>query len=42
MALGEIGWVEMDLGKVEWSDADWIHQAQSRDPFRALVNIGVP
>jgi hypothetical protein len=28
----------MDLGKVSWSDVDWIGLAQDRNKWRALVN----
>jgi hypothetical protein len=28
----------MNLGEVEWGGMDWIHQAQNRDQWRALVN----
>jgi hypothetical protein len=34
-------WVDnimMDLGKVGWSDVDWVGLAQDRDRWRALVN----
>jgi hypothetical protein len=28
----------MDLGEIGFGDADWIHLAQDRDRWRALVN----
>jgi hypothetical protein len=30
--------IRMDLGEVVWSDVDWIHLAQDRNRWRALVN----
>jgi hypothetical protein len=30
--------IRMDLGKLGWSDADWIALAQDRDRWRALTN----
>jgi hypothetical protein len=30
--------IEMDLGEVGFGDVDWIHRAQDRDRWRALVN----
>jgi hypothetical protein len=30
--------IKMDLGKIGFGDADWIHLAQDRDRWRALVN----
>jgi hypothetical protein len=34
------GWkdVKMDLRKIEWHDVDWIHLAQGRGQWRALLN----
>jgi hypothetical protein len=29
---------ETDLGKIGFGDVDWIHWAQDRDRWRALVN----
>jgi hypothetical protein len=29
----------MDLREIGWDDADWIHLAQDRDKWRALVNM---
>jgi hypothetical protein len=29
---------KMDLGEIEWGDMDWIHLAQNRGQWRALVN----
>jgi hypothetical protein len=42
-ALGRLRrrWVDnirMDLGKVGWSDVDWIGLAKNRNRWRALVN----
>jgi CRISPR/Cas system-associated protein Cas7 (RAMP superfamily) len=34
-------WVDnsnMDLGEIGWGDVDWIHPAQNRDRWRALLN----
>jgi len=28
----------MDLREIDWNDMDWIHLAQDRDQWRALVN----
>jgi hypothetical protein len=28
----------MDLGEIGWSYIDWIHLAQDKDQWRALVN----
>jgi hypothetical protein len=30
--------IRMDLMEIEWEDVDWIHLAQDRDQWRALVN----
>jgi hypothetical protein len=30
--------IRMDLGEVEWGDADWVGLAQDRNRWRALVN----
>jgi hypothetical protein len=30
--------LKMDLGETEFGDEDWIHLAQDRDKWRALVN----
>jgi hypothetical protein len=30
--------IRMDLGEVGFGDVDWIHWAQDRDRWRALVN----
>jgi hypothetical protein len=30
--------IEMDLGEIRFGDVDWIHWAQDRDRWRALVN----
>jgi hypothetical protein len=36
----------MDLREIGWGSMDWIHLAQDRDQWRALVNtvmnLGVP
>jgi hypothetical protein len=31
--------IRMDLGKVGWSDVEWIGLAQDRNRWRALVNL---
>jgi hypothetical protein len=38
-------WVDnmkMDLREIGWDGMDWIHLAQDRDQWRALVNLQVP
>jgi DNA-binding PadR family transcriptional regulator len=30
--------IKMDLREIEWGGMDWIHLAQDRDQWRALVN----
>jgi hypothetical protein len=30
--------IKMDLRKIGWDGVDWIHLAQDRDQWRALVN----
>jgi hypothetical protein len=30
--------IKMDLKEIRWEDVNWIHQAQNRDPWRAVVN----
>jgi hypothetical protein len=30
--------IRMDLTEIEWDGVDWIHLAQGRDQWRALVN----
>jgi hypothetical protein len=30
--------IKLDLGEIEFGDVDWIHLAQDRDRWRALVN----
>jgi hypothetical protein len=30
--------IKMDLREVRWGDMDWIHLAQNRGQWRALVN----
>jgi hypothetical protein len=30
--------IEMDLRKIGWSGMDWIHLAQDKNLWRALVN----
>jgi hypothetical protein len=30
--------IKMDLRDIEWDGIDWIHLAQNRDQWRALVN----
>jgi hypothetical protein len=31
--------IEMDLGEIGFGDVDWIHLAQDRDRWRALLNM---
>jgi hypothetical protein len=31
--------IKMDLREMEWGGMDWIHLAQDRDQWQALVNI---
>jgi hypothetical protein len=31
--------IKMDLGEIRFEDLDWIHLAQDRDRWRALVNM---
>jgi hypothetical protein len=33
-----VGNIKMDLGEIGFGDVDWIHLAQDRDRWRALVN----
>jgi hypothetical protein len=33
--------IKMDLKKKGWSGTDWIHLAQDRDHWRALMNIAI-
>jgi hypothetical protein len=33
-----VGNIEMDLGEIGWGGMDWIHLAQDRDQWKALVN----
>jgi hypothetical protein len=37
--LDEVGNITMDLRVIVWEDVDWIHLAQDRDQWRALVNM---
>jgi hypothetical protein len=30
--------IKIDLREIGWEDVDWIHLAQNRDQWRALVN----
>jgi hypothetical protein len=30
--------IKIDLREIEWDGVDWIHMAQDRDQWRALVN----
>jgi hypothetical protein len=30
--------IKMDLGKIGWGSVEWIHLAQDRDRWRAVVN----
>jgi hypothetical protein len=31
----------MNLRKIEWKGVDWIHQAQDRDQWKAVVNTAM-
>jgi hypothetical protein len=31
--------IRMDLREIGWDDVDWIHLAQDRDQWRALVSM---
>jgi hypothetical protein len=31
--------IKMDLREIGWGGMDWIHVAQDRDQWRALVNM---
>jgi hypothetical protein len=31
--------IKLDLGEIGFGDVDWIHMAQDRDRWRALVNM---
>jgi hypothetical protein len=33
--------IEIDLREIEWGAVDWIHLAQDRDHWRALVNTAM-
>jgi hypothetical protein len=33
-----VGNIKMDLREIGWDGVDWIHMAQDRDQWRALVN----
>jgi hypothetical protein len=33
------GDIRMNLREIGWEDVDWIHVAQDRDQWRAVVNI---
>jgi hypothetical protein len=35
-----MGNIKMDLREIGWDGMDWIHLAQDRDQWRALVNNG--
>jgi hypothetical protein len=30
--------IKMDLGEIDWGGVEWIHLAEDRDHWRALVN----
>jgi hypothetical protein len=30
--------IKLDIKEIEWEDMNWIHLAQDRDQWRALVN----
>jgi hypothetical protein len=32
----------MDLKEIGWEGVDWIHLAEDRDQWRAVVNLRVP
>jgi hypothetical protein len=32
------GGIKMDLGEIGWRSVEWIHLAQDRDRWRAVVN----
>jgi hypothetical protein len=36
-----MGEFKMDLGEIGWGGMDWVHLAQDRDQWRALVNMVV-
>jgi len=31
--------IRMDLRGIEWEDVDWMHLAEDRDQWRAVVNM---
>jgi hypothetical protein len=31
-------WIRMDVREIDWGAVEWIHLAQDREPWRALVN----
>jgi hypothetical protein len=31
--------IRMDLGEIGWGGMEWIHLAQDRDQWRALMNV---
>jgi len=33
--------MRMDLREIGWGDVDWMHLAQNRDQWRALVNTAL-
>jgi len=33
--------IRMDLRELGWEGVDWIHAAQDRDHWRAVVNTGI-
>jgi hypothetical protein len=33
--------IKMDLGEIGWESVDWIHLAQNKDPWQALVNMAM-
>jgi hypothetical protein len=33
--------IRMDLGGIRWKDVDWLHLAQDRDQWRAVVNTAM-
>jgi hypothetical protein len=34
-----IDWIRMDLREIGWRSVEWLHLAQDRDQWQALVNI---
>jgi hypothetical protein len=36
-----VGNIKMDFREIGWDDVDWIHLAQGRNQWRALVSTGM-